>query len=160
MEGELMPVSYEDKIKEQAQRYLEADEHVLAAFVARPRGATTAGAGGLGAGAIGGMKVARQKRGAEEAGLQLASPMALALTGSRLLVLAVSPPIAMGKGGDVKDLVSAAPLTDVESIEVKRLLVGKTVTVTVRGTSFKLEVGAGGDAKGLAEEFAQAKRTA
>jgi hypothetical protein len=85
--------------------------------------------------------------------------MALALTGSRLLVLAISPPIAMGKGGDVKDLISAAPLADVDSIEVKRLLVGKTVTVAVRGTSFKLEVGAGGDAKGLSEEFARAKRT-
>jgi hypothetical protein len=34
------------------------------------------------------------------------------------------------------------------------------VTVTVRGMSFKLEVGAGRDAKGLSEEFARAKRTA
>jgi len=41
-----MPVSHEDKIKEQALPYLEAGEHVLAAFMARPRGATTAGAGG------------------------------------------------------------------------------------------------------------------
>jgi len=49
------------------------------------------------------MKTARKKRAAEEAGLQLANPMALALTGSRLLVLAISPPIAMGKGGDVKE---------------------------------------------------------
>jgi hypothetical protein len=82
---------------------------------------------------------------------------ALALTGSRLLVLSVSQPIAMGKGGDVKELVSAAPLADVESIEVRRLLVGKTVTVTVRGVSIRLEAGAGADARGLAEEFARAK---
>jgi hypothetical protein len=73
--------------------------------------------------------------------------MALALTGSRLLVLGITQPIAMGKGRDVKGLVSAAPLTDVESIEVKRLLVGKTVTITVRGVPVKLEVGASGDAK-------------
>ena len=150
-----MPVSYEDKIKEQALPYLEAGEHVLAAFMARPRGATTAMAGGL---ALGGMKTARQKRAAEQGGLQLANPMALALTASRLLVLSISPPIAMGKGGDVKELISAAPLTDVESIEVRRLLVGKTVTVTVRGVSFKLEAGAGADAKGLSEEFVQARR--
>jgi hypothetical protein len=150
-------MSYEEKIKEQAQPYLAAGEHVLAALVARPRGATTAAAGGLGPGAIGGMKTAKQKRAAEEAGLKLANPMALALTSSRLLVLGISQPIAMGKGGDVKDLISAAPLTDVESIEVRRLLVGKTVTVTVRGVSFKLEVGAGGDAKGLSALFARAK---
>jgi hypothetical protein len=159
-----MPVSYEGKIKEQARPYLEADEQALAAVIARPRGATTAGAGGLGAGglgagAIGGSKVASQQRAADGAGLQLANPMALALTGSRLVVLAISTPIATGKGGDVKDLVSSAPLADVESIEVKRLLVGKTVTVTVRGASFKLEVGSGGDAKGLSEQFARAKRT-
>ena len=154
-----MPVSYEEKIKEQARPYLEAGEQVLAAVIARPRGATTAGAGGLAAGAFGGGKVARQKRAADGAGLQLASPMALAVTGSRLVVLSVSAPVAMGKGGDVKDLVSSAPLADVASIEVKRLLVGKVLTVTVRGASFKLEVGAGGDVKGLSEQFARAKRT-
>jgi hypothetical protein len=156
-----MAVSYEDKIKEQSQPYLEAGERVLAAFVARPRGATTAMMGGLGAGAIGGRKIAKQKRTAAEGGLKLANPMALALTGSRLLVLAISQPIAMGKGGgDVQDLVSAAPLSEVEPIEVKRLLVGKTATVTVSGVSFKLEVGAGADAKGLADEFARSKRAA
>jgi len=150
-------MSYEDKIKEQAQRYLVAGERVLAAFIARPRGATTAGAGGLGPGLIGGKKITQQNRAANDAGLQLANPMALALTGQRLLVLRVSPPIAMGKGGDVKELVSEAALPDVDAIEVKRLLVGKVVTLTVRGTSFKLEVGSGGDASGLADEFARVK---
>ena len=103
-----MPTSYEDKIKEQAQPYLDAGEHVLAAFVAQARGATTAKMAGLGPSAIGGMKTGKQRRAAEEAGLQLANPMALALTESRLLVLGISQPIALGKGGDVKDLVSAA----------------------------------------------------
>jgi hypothetical protein len=150
-------MSYEDKIKEQAGPYLQPGERVLAAFIARPRGATTAGAGGLGAGVVGGRKVAQQNRAAKEAGLQLANPMALALTGKRLLVLRVSAPLAMGKGGDVKDLVSEAPLADVESVDVKRLLVGKVVTVTVRGTAFKLEVGAAENVKGLADQFAQVK---
>ena len=149
-------MSYEDKIKEQAQPFLQDGERVLAAFIARPRGATTAGAGG-GAGMIGGRKVGAQNRAAQEAGLQLANPMALALTEGRLLVLQVSPPIALGKGGDVKGLASQVPLTDIESIEVKRLLVGKVVTLTVRGTPFKLEVGGGGDASGLAGEFARLK---
>jgi hypothetical protein len=152
-----MPTSYEDKIKEQAQQYLDAGEHVLAAFVAQPRGATTAKMAGLGPSSIGGIKTSKQKRAAEEAGLELANPMALALTESRLLVLGISQPIALGKGGDVKELVSAALLTEVDSIEVKRLLVGKTVTVTVRGVPIKLEAGGGANAKGLAEEFARMK---
>jgi hypothetical protein len=83
--------------------------------------------------------------------------MALALTESRLVVFKVSQPIAMGKGGDVKDLVSAVPLSDVDSIEVKRLLVGKVVVVTVGGAAVKLEAGAGANVKGLAEGFARAR---
>jgi hypothetical protein len=62
--------------------------------------------------------------------------------------------------GDVKELVSEAPLGDVDSIEVKRLAVDKTVSVSVRGTPFVLEVGAGANAKGVAEEFERAKAPA
>ena len=151
--------SYEDKIKEQAGSYLKPGESVLAAFIARPRGAMQARSG-LAGSIVGGKKVGQQRRAAEEAGLKLASPMALTLTSERLLVFKVSPPIALGKGGDVKDLVSEAPLTDVDSIDMKRLLVGKVVTVTVRGRPFKLEVGAGENVKGLADEFARVKTAA
>ena len=155
-----MSTSYEDKIKEQAEPYLEPGERVLAAFIAQPRGANMARAGGLAPSAIGGRKVKEARRAAEVSGLQLARPMALALTDRRLVVLKISPPIAMGKGGDVKELVSAVPLTDVDSIEIKRLLVGKVVVVTVGGAAVKLEAGAGANAKGLAEEFARARALA
>jgi hypothetical protein len=151
-----MAASYEDKIKEQAQQYLESGEHVLAAFIAQPRGATTAKMGG-GAGMIGGRKTGKEQGAAGDAGLQLATPMALALTESRLVVLKVGQPLPMGRGGDVKEFVSAVPLTDVDSIEIKRLLVGKVVKLTVRGTEFKLEAGAGADAKSLLDEFSRAK---
>ena len=150
-------MSYSDKIKEQAGTYMQPGERVLAALIARPRGATQASMGGLAGNIIGGRKATQQRQAAKDAGLQLASPMALALTDKRLLVLRVSAPIGLGKGGDVKDLVSEAPLADVDSIEVKRLLAGKIVTVTVRGTSFKLEVGTGMDTKGVADGLALAK---
>jgi hypothetical protein len=153
-----MAASYEDKIREQAASYLEPGEHVLAAFIGQPRGATASKVGaGVVVSAIGDARQGKERKAAGEAGLTLANPMALALTESRLVVLSVSAPIAMGKGGDVKELVSSAPLGDVESIQVKRLLVGKTVHVTVRGQPFKLEAGAGANVKGLAEEFRPAK---
>lgn len=155
-----MPRSSEDKIKQQAQAYLDTGEHVIAAFIAQPRGATTANMGGLGPASIGRRKISQHKRAAEEAGLQMANPMALALTETRLLVLRISKPIALGKGGDVKELVSAAPLNDIDSIEIKRLLAGKTVIVTVRGAAIKLEAGSGANARGLADEFARARTTA
>ena len=43
---------------------------------------------------------------------------------------------------------------------MKRLAVGKTVTVTVRGTPFVLKVSAGANAKGVSESFEQAKAQA
>jgi hypothetical protein len=152
-----MSASYEDKIKEQANPYLEPGERVLAAFITQPRGTNMAMVGGLAPSALGGRKVKETRRAAEAGGLQLTRPMALALTDSRLVVFKVSPPIAMGKGGDVKELVSAVALGDVDSIEVKRLLVGKVVTIRVGGAAVKLEAGPGANAKGLAEEFARAR---
>jgi len=83
-----------------------------------------------------------------------------AVTDRRLLCFKISSPVGLGIGGDVKELVSEAPLAEVDSIEVKRLAVGETLTVSVRGTSFVLEVGAGANAKGVAEEFERAQAPA
>jgi hypothetical protein len=157
----------EAKIKEGAAPYLEQGEEVLAAMVARPRGWTQSSASpgggaaaGLIGGAIGGKKQQQNVAAAEESGFEITSPMALAVSDRRLICFKISNPVGLGIGGDVKELVSAAPLGEVDSIEVKRLAVGKTVTVTVRGTPFVLEVGAGANAKGVAEEFERAKAPA
>jgi hypothetical protein len=56
--------------------------------------------------------------------------------------------------------VSSAPLGEVDSISAKRLLLGKTITVALRGGEVKLEAGAGQDAKGLVTHFERAKATA
>ena len=157
----------EAKIKEGAAPYLEQGEGVLAALVARPRGWTQStaspgggAAAGLIGGAIGGKKQQQNVGAAEEAGFEITSPMALAVTDRRLICFKISNPVGLGIGGDVKELVSAAPLSEVDSIEVKRLAVGKTVTVTVRGTPFVLEVGAGANAKGVTEAFERVKAPA
>ena len=147
----------EDKLKEGAAQFLEDGETVLAAFIARPRGWTQSVAGSRG---IGSGQQARAQAGAEQAGFELASPMALAVTQRRLLSLETGAPLPMGAGGEPKRLVSAVSLSEVDEIKVKRLLVGKVVTVTVRGTPFKLEVGAGADAKGLVEAFERARADA
>src|SRR3954454_8562386 len=154
----------EKKIKEGAAQFLEPGEEVLAAFVARPRGWTQSNAspgggaiaGAIG-GAIGGKKQQQNVATAQEAGFELASPMALAVTRQRVLSLAIGAPIGLGMGGKVKDLVSAVPISEVDSIEAKRLAVGKTVTVTVRGVPFVLEVGAGANVSGGVEAVEQAK---
>ncbi|MEA2254780.1 MAG: hypothetical protein QOG35_825 [Solirubrobacteraceae bacterium] len=157
----------EAKIKEGAAPFLEEGEEVLAAVVARPRGWTQArasagggAAAGLIGGALGGKKQRQNVDAAQESGFELASPMALAVTQTRLLSLKVTAPVGLGIGMKVEQLAGAVPLSEVDSIEVKRLAVGKTVTVTVRGVPFVLEVGAGADAKGVAEALERAKATA
>lgn len=154
----------ETKIKDGAAPFLEEGEEVLAAIVARPRGWTqaraSAGGGaiaGIVGGTIGAKKQQRQADAAEEAGFELASPMALAVTQRRLLSLEIGSPIGLGIGGNVKRLVSAVPLAAVDSIEAKRLAVGKTVTVTVRGSEFVLEVGAGANVSGVTEAFERSR---
>lgn len=148
---------YEAKIKEGVRPFLNEGEAVLAAFVARPRGWTQSVAGSA---TLGTRQMQQSQKGAEQAQFSLASPMALALTNQRLLVLEIGSPIGLGIGGEVRELVSSAPLEDVDAIEVRRLLLGKTVSVTVRGVPFKLEVNAAADAKGLADAFGRAKVTA
>ena len=120
----------EDKIKEGARPFLEAGEEVLAAFVARPRGWTQAMAGSM---HVGAHQQGKQRTGAEQAGFELASPMALAITGRRLLSFSMGAQAGMGVGGGVKELVGEAPLAEVEEVKVKRLLMGKVVELKVRG---------------------------
>lgn len=150
-------MSSEDKIREGAKAFLEPDEEVLAAFVARPRGWTQSMAGSK---VVGGRQVGQAADAAAQAGFELASPMALAVTQRRLLSMEMGAQVGMGVGGGVKELLSAVPLREVDSIKVKRLLVGKVVEVGVRGQTFKLEVGAGANAKGLAEAFERSRANA
>ena len=63
----------------------------------------------------------------------------------------------MGIGGSVKDVLSAVPIADVDSMKVKRLLLGYVVTLTVRGSEFKLETNAAAGAKPMAEALERAK---
>lgn len=146
----------EDKIKQGAQQFLESGEEVLAAFVARPRGWTQKMAGSM---AIGANQVAKAGDAAANAGFQLGSPMALAITQRRLLSLEMGAQVGMGIGGGVNALLSAVPLSDVEMIKVKRLLVGSVVELGVRGQSFKLEAGAGANTKGVAQAFERSRGT-
>jgi hypothetical protein len=144
----------EQWITEGAVPFLEPGEEVLAALVAAPRGHTQSVAGVR---EIGNKQQQTATDAADQAGMRLEGPMALALTPKRLLALAISNPVGMGASGKVKDVLSSVPIEEVDSIEVKRLLAGSRITLTVRGASMKLEAGAGARAKPLAEEFARPK---
>jgi hypothetical protein len=145
---------YEQKIKDGARPFLEDGEEVLAAVVAAPRGYTQAAAGSL---QLGAHQQGRATDAAAGAGLVLRAPMALALTSRRLMTLNVGTPLGLGLGGKVKGLLSAVPIEAVDKITVRRLALGYTIQVTVRGTEFKLEANAASGAKSLADAFERAR---
>lgn len=156
-----MKSKQEKKVAEEMGPFLEEGEEVRAVLIARPRGWTQSTAGGvqtLGVGSmIGGRKQQQAREGAEEAGIQLASPGAIVLTQRRLLTVQTGEALGMGVGGGVKEVLSAVPVTEVDSIKVKRLLLGYVVTLKVRGSEFKLEANAAAGAKPMAEALERAK---
>jgi hypothetical protein len=147
----------EKKLKEEIGPFLEEGEEVRAVLIARPRGWTQSSAG---VEAIGGRQEQKAHAGAEEAGIRLASPGGLVLTNKRLLTVQIGEALGMGVGGSVKEVLSAVPITDVDSIKVRRLLLGYVVTLTVRGSEFKLEANAAAGAKPMAKALEQAKAEA
>jgi hypothetical protein len=152
---------YEEKIRKGAAPLLEPGEQVVAAVIVRPRGWTQATAGAAGPGALAARMGAGKQVGnveaAELAGFKLASPMALGVTQRRLLSIRIGSPIGLGIGGKVKELVAAIPVAEVDSIDVRRLAVGKTIMLTVRGVSFALEANAAADAQSVVAALERAK---
>jgi hypothetical protein len=127
---------YEERLREGAARYLEPGEELLAVLICQPRG--------------------RRAR-ADEAGLLVSASMAMVVTRRRLLTLKISRP-AIGRGGELRQLLGAVPLSDVDSVEVKRFGLGKRITVVVRGVPVLLDSTLGTSA--FAEAFNCAKAAA
>ena len=144
----------EDMIREGAAQYLEPGEEILAGAVVAARGNTQAMAG---VASLGESQTGKVGSAADQAGFAIESPMGLALTPKRLIGLSIKNPVGMGVGGKVTGLLGAVPLSEVDSIEAKRLLVGHRLLVTIRGNLIKLEAGAGAKVKPLAEAFERVK---
>ena len=137
----------------------KVDEQILAAAFAKPRGATTAAAGGgVIASEIGAQWAGRQRKGADAAGIELGNPGAIAVTPTTLLTLAVKVGFT-GQIKEVTEVLSAVPLAEVDSLEVKRMGLAGVMEIEARGGSFKLE-GKAADMKELAEVFARARASA
>jgi hypothetical protein len=134
----------------------KVDEELLAAAFAKPRGATTAAAGGgLIASEIGARKAGKQGEGAAGAGITLGNPGAVAVTATNFLTMEVGVSMG-GQIKEVKEVLSTVPLGEVDSIEVKRMGLAGVMEITAGGNSFKLE-GKVGDMREFAEAFDRAK---
>jgi hypothetical protein len=134
------------------------DEEILGAAFAKPRGATTAVAGGgLISSEIGAQWAGKQHRGAESAQIRLGNPGAIAVTPTSLLTLSVGVSFG-GQIKDVKEVLTRVPLDEVESLEVKRMGLAGVMEITAGGSSFKLE-GKVNDMRELASAFERVRPT-
>jgi hypothetical protein len=135
------------------------DEEILAAAFGKPRGATTAVAGGGMVGReIGARWAGKNRQGAEAVGIELGNPGAVAVTPSSLVTMKVKVS-AMGSIKEITEVLSTVPLAEVDSLEVKRMGMAGVMEINAGGGSFKVE-GKPGDMKELAEVFERAKASA
>ena len=144
---------HQEQIIEAAKGKL--DEQILGAAWGKPRGATTAVAGGLVAGEIGARWAGKNRKSAAAAGITLGNPGAVAVTPTSLVTMKVKVS-AMGAIKEVTDVLSVVPLGDVDSLTVKRMGMTGVMEITAGGGSFKLE-GKPGDMKELVDVFERAK---
>lgn len=150
-----MKSKYTEKYREQAAEYLEPGEEVLSACIAQPKGRTLAVVAGGGiARQIGNRQQNASSTAAEQAGLLVEGPMAIAVTNQRVATFKISAPV-LGRGGNIKELLSAIPLEAVDSWEYKKFGMKEKTKITVGGTPVELEGAAGG--KQLHEAFEQAR---
>jgi hypothetical protein len=135
------------------------DEELLGATFAKPRGATTAAAGGgVISGEIGAQWSGKQHKGADAAGIQLGNPGALGVTPTSLLTMSVGVSMG-GQIKEVKEILSTVPLASVDSIKVKRAGLAGVMEISAGESSFKLE-GKVNDMREFAEAFERAKAAA
>ena len=137
---------FEHRVARGALRYLEPGESVYGAMSAALRGRTQQVAGAF---AVGSTQTGNSRAAAAAAGLVLpdSQTIGVVVSNRRLLFL------ELAIGARVKALTSSVPLTDVQSIEVRRLGLGGTTTITVRSVQIQFEgrVGMGRElAAGLA----------
>jgi hypothetical protein len=140
-----------DLIKTMLTPLLEPGEPVLGAMIANPKGSATSRAGGA-AGLIGHAQTGKVFANAKQVGLLLHTPMALVITNRRVLTVKIKIS-ATGAVSEVKEILSAVPLSEIESMQVKRFGLGGILTITASGAGpIKLECRVG-LARELVESF-------
>ena len=149
---------FEKGMEKSIRAYLEPGEELLSANIVQGKGL---GKVALAGGVFTAMAVAssRDKKAAQAGGepsadeVRLTSKMGLAITSRRLLIFKAGGSMTLS----AKELLSAIPIAEVNSIDVGKGVVTKPVTITVRGASFQVEAPRAANTDKLLDAFAQAK---
>ena len=144
---------FEKSMEKSIKTYLEPGEELLAANIVQGKGL---GKVALAGGVFTAMAVASsrdKKANGSDGDVKLSSKMGLGITTRRLLIFKAGGSMTLS----AKELLSAIPIADVQSIDVGKGVVTKPVTITVRGESFHVEAPRAANTDKLLEAFAQAK---
>jgi hypothetical protein len=138
--------------------YLEPGEELLNATIVQGKGlAKMTLAGGV----VGAMAVAarRDRKSAQaaadapEGAVQMSSKMGIGVTTRRLLLFKAGGAMTLS----AKELLSAVPIAEVDSIEAGKGVMTKPISLTIRGESFQVEAPRAANTDNLVAAFAQAK---
>jgi hypothetical protein len=147
---------FDKAMKKSIEEYLEPGEQPLGVLIVQGKGMTKAmlAGGALGAAAIGARRDKKAREtGPADSGIELASKMGLAVTNQRLLIFKAGGAVTL----KAKEILSAVPIAEVDSIEVGKGVMTKPITITVRGEAFVVEAPKASNTSDFTGAFANAK---
>ena len=128
---------FDKAMKKSIEPYMESGEELLNVMIVQGKGMTKAlvGGGAIGAAAAGALRDRKAKAEPSGGAIELSAKMGLAITSRRLLVFKAGGAMTLS----AKELLSAVPIADVDSVEVGKGMMTKPITLTVRGEAFQVE---------------------
>jgi hypothetical protein len=146
---------FDKAMKKSIEPYMGEGEELRSVIIVQGKGMAKAfvAGGAIGAAAIGAM---RDRKGAKEGNgggeIELSNKMGMAITSQRLLIFKAGGAMTLS----AKEMLSAVPMHEVDSIEIGKGMLTKPVTITVNGSSFQVEAPKAANTK----EFVAAYETA
>ncbi|MDA0159043.1 hypothetical protein OM076_02100 [Solirubrobacter ginsenosidimutans] len=136
------------------QAYLQPGEELLNATIVQGKGlAKMFIAGGVVGATAAAARRDRKAADEPEGTIQLSSKMGIGVTTQRLLLFKAGGAMTLS----AKELLSAVPIDDVDSVVVGKGMVTKPITVTIRGESFQVEAARAVNTDNLVSAVEQAK---
>jgi hypothetical protein len=148
---------FDKAMRKSIESHLQPGEELLEVMIVQGKGMTRwlVAGGAVGAVAAGAMRDRKDAAGNDADGddVKLSSKMGLAITGRRLLIFKAGGAVTL----KAKELLTAVPIGEVDSITVGKGKITKPVTLSVRGESFQVEAPRASNTDKLVSAFDQAK---
>ncbi len=146
---------FDKAMKKSIEPYMEQGEELLNVTIVQGKGMTKAllAGGVVGQAVVGARRDKKFQSEKAEGAIELSSKMGIGITSRRLLLFKAGGAMALS----AKELLSAVPMADVDSIELGKGMMTKPITITVRGESFQVEAPKASNTNAMMDAFTRAK---